>query len=108
MQTPPPCHHEARRGRCSRQRGVQEPGESRRTGQEQQRTFKRRETAGDEQFEIAELALREVESRKSLGLGLELSLTGRIPREEVLEDAAVGSVGHCRWSGGLFAEKRGL
>jgi hypothetical protein len=58
------------------------------------RTFKRRETAIEQQLEIAELALAEEESREGLSFGRKLSVTRQIPRDQVLEDAAVGSVGH--------------
>lgn len=40
------------------------------------------------------MALGKNESGESLGLGKELSLAGKIAGEEVLEDAAVGSIGH--------------
>ncbi len=40
------------------------------------------------------MALGKNESGQSLGLGKELSLAGKIAGKEVLEDAAVGSIGH--------------
>lgn len=59
------------------------------------RTFEGREAAGDEQFEIAQLALGEEQRGERLGLGRELRLARQVACQEVLEDAAVGSVGHC-------------
>jgi hypothetical protein len=58
------------------------------------RTFKRRETAIEQQLEIAELALAEEESLEGLGFRGKLGLARQIPRDQVLEHAAVGSVGH--------------
>lgn len=62
---------------------------------ERKRTFERGETTGDEQLEITQLALAEEQRGERLGLGGQLGLARQIAREEVLEDAAVGSVGHC-------------
>lgn len=58
-------------------------------------TFERRETTVEDQLEIAKVTLGEDESRELLRLGLELGLARQIASEEVLEDTAVGSVGHC-------------
>ncbi len=59
-----------------------------------QRTFKRRETAIEDQLEIAELALAEEQRRQSLSLGGKLGMAGQIAGDQVLEDAAVGRVRH--------------
>lgn len=66
------------------------------------RTFKRGEAAIEDQLEIAEVALGKDESRELLSLDGILGLARQIASEEVLEDAAVGSVGHgCLWDGGV-------
>ncbi len=59
-----------------------------------QRTFKRRETAIEDQLEIAELALAEEQRRQSLSLGGKLGMAGQIAGDQVLEDAAVGRIRH--------------
>jgi hypothetical protein len=59
-----------------------------------ERTFQRRETAIEQQLEIAQLALAEEQSRQGLGLGRKLGMARQVSRDQVLEDAAVGRVGH--------------
>lgn len=58
-------------------------------------TFEGREATIEDQLEIAEVTLSQGEGRESLSLGLELGLAGQVASEEILKDAAVGSVGHC-------------
>ena len=66
------------------------------------RTFERGEAAIEDQLEIAEVALGKDEGRELLSLDGILGLARQIASEEVLEDAAVGSVGHgCLWDGGV-------
>ena len=59
------------------------------------RTFKRREAAIENQLEIAELAFAEEDGWEGLGLRRELCVTRSVTGEQVLEDAAMRSVGHC-------------
>lgn len=57
-------------------------------------TLKRREAAVKDELKIAKVALGQGESRELVGLGKELGLARRVTREEVLEDTAMGRVGH--------------
>ena len=57
-------------------------------------TLKRRETTVENQLKIAKLTLGEEKGGKSLGLSRELSMAREIASDQVLEDAAVGWVGH--------------
>jgi hypothetical protein len=63
--------------------------------QRRSRTFKGRETAIEDQFEVAKLSLGKDDRWKSLSLGRELSMAGSISCDQVLEDTTVGSVRHC-------------
>lgn len=58
------------------------------------RTLQRTEATVHNQFEIAELALGEDGGRERLGLSGQLVVDGSIAGEEVLEDTAVGRIGH--------------
>lgn len=58
-------------------------------------TFNGGEATVEDQLEITEVTLGKDKGRKSLGLGTELSLARQVAGEEILEDPAVGSVGHC-------------
>ena len=58
------------------------------------RTFKGRETAIEDQFQIAKLALAQQDRGQSLGLGLELIMARSVSCEQILEDTAVGRVRH--------------
>lgn len=58
------------------------------------RTLKRTEATIHDQFEIAQLALREGNGGEGCGLGLELVVAGSIAGDEVLQDTTVGRVGH--------------
>lgn len=64
-----------------------------------QRTFKRRETAIEQQLEIAELALAEEQRREGLCFGRKLGMARQIAGDQVLEDAAVRRVRHF-WDAG--------
>jgi hypothetical protein len=59
-----------------------------------QLTLQRRETAIENQLQVAQVTLRQNQRRESLGFLQQLGLARQIARKEVLEDAAVGSVGH--------------
>jgi hypothetical protein len=63
------------------------------------RTFKGRETAIEDQFEVAKLSLGEDNRWESLSLGRELSMARSISCDQVLEDTTVGSVRHCVFVG---------
>lgn len=52
------------------------------------------------------MALGENESGQVLGLGEKLRLAGKIAGEEVLEDAAVGRIGHGEGCGGVWRGRR--
>lgn len=58
-------------------------------------TLQRRETTVHDEFQIAQLALSQNNSREGLGLSAELLLAGSIAGKQVLEDTTVRSVGHC-------------
>ena len=51
-------------------------------------TFQRRETTTQDEFQIAQLPLAQHDSGQLLGLIVELLSSGRIARDQVLEDAA--------------------
>lgn len=68
-----------------------------RTPTEQEHTFKRREATVENQLKIAKLTLGEEQGRESLGLSLKLSMARGIASDQVLEDAAVGRVGHLEY-----------
>lgn len=57
-------------------------------------TLERGEATVDDEFEIAQLTLGEDEVGKRVGFDEELGCDGSIADEEVLEDSAVGCVGH--------------
>jgi hypothetical protein len=58
------------------------------------KSFEGGKAAIEDQFEIAKVTLAQNKGRKVLGLGEELVATRAVAREEVLEDATVGRVGH--------------
>lgn len=68
------------------------------------RTFKGRETAIEQELEIAEVPLSEGKRGELLGLGSELGLPRGIAGEEVLEDPAVGSERHLEQTGVVLRE----
>jgi energy-converting hydrogenase Eha subunit H len=57
--------------------------------------FQRGETTVHDEFKIAKLSLREDNGRKLLGLFCELGTARRITCYKVLEDTAMGWIGHC-------------
>lgn len=59
-----------------------------------ERTLKRRETAIEQQLEIAEVPLGEGQRGEGVGLGGELGLAGSVAGEEVFENPAVGLERH--------------
>lgn len=63
-------------------------------GARTRRTIERRETAVEDELQIAEVALGEGESGKGLGLGGELVLARGVAGEKVLEDTSVRGEGH--------------
>lgn len=58
-------------------------------------TLERRETAIENQLQVAKVALRQGQGGEGLSLLEELVVARGIAGKEVLEDAAVGRVGHC-------------
>jgi hypothetical protein len=62
-------------------------------------TLERGEAAVKDELEIAQVALGQGEGGELVGLGQELGVTRSVTDEEVLEDAAVGRVGHCEGGG---------
>lgn len=65
-------------------------------GQETMRahTFQRREATVHDQLKIAKLPLGESDGRERIGLRGELFVTRSIAGDQVLEDTAVGWIGH--------------
>ena len=57
-------------------------------------TFQRGETAIEDQLEIAKLSLAQDDGGKRLGFRSQLALPGGIARNQILEDSAMGRVGH--------------
>lgn len=57
-------------------------------------TLERRETTIHDQLEITKLTLGQDQSREGLSLLLKLASFGSIASDEILQDAAVGWVGH--------------
>ena len=58
-------------------------------------TFKGGKSSVEDELQVAELPLSEGDGGESFGLPLELVMTGAIAGDEILEDAAMGWVGHC-------------
>ena len=59
-----------------------------------QESFERREPPGNDKLEIAELAISQDDRCESGRLAEELLVNRLVADNEVLEDTAVGSVGH--------------
>lgn len=79
-------HIRQRRGVHSRERGAP-------------CTFKRGKAAVENQLEVAKVALRQDDGGQRLGFRGKLGLARKVAGKEVLEDAAVGSVGHGEFRG---------